>query len=48
MTESEIRVLLNDIETVYAVGTRLKDIDTESEKLAQIQILRWILSDKYE
>lgn len=48
MSERDIRVLLSDIETVYAVGIRLKDIDTEREKLAQIELLRWILSDNHE
>jgi|TARA_R110002051_G_C8484587_1_gene462194 hypothetical protein len=43
MNEKEIRVLLQDIKTVYAVGTRIKDIDTANEKKAQIEILEWIL-----
>lgn len=44
-SEYHIRVLLNDILTVYEVGIRLKDIDTLSEKKAQIDLLNWILND---
>jgi len=43
MTEEEIITLLEDIKTVLAVGQRLNDIETESEKRAQIDILEWIL-----
>ena len=42
-TEAEIMSLLIDIETVLGVGQRLNDIPTESEKKAQIDILKWIL-----
>ena len=42
-TEEEIISLLNDITIVYEVGLRLKDTETESEKKAQIDILKWIL-----
>ena len=49
MSEEKIRVLLQDIKTVHAVGTRLGDIDTSSEKMAQIEILEWILdSNKHQ
>jgi hypothetical protein len=43
MNEKDIRVLLQDIKTVYAVGTRMGNIETASEKKAQIEILEWIL-----
>ena len=42
-TEKEIWSLLEDIETVLAVGQRLNDIETEDEKKAQIDVLKWIL-----
>ena len=43
MNEKDIRILLQDIKTVYAVGTRMGNIETASEKKAQIEILEWIL-----
>ncbi len=44
-TEKQIRVLLSDIETVVAVGLRENDLDSKCAKIAQIEIIRWILED---
>ena len=44
MSEDRIRKLLEDIKTVYEVGYLKDDLDTESEKWGQIEILEWILS----
>jgi|TARA_R100000963_G_C4566334_1_gene53032 hypothetical protein len=43
MTEEQIETLLEDIKTVYEVGIRMGDIDTRSEKRAQIDLLEWVL-----
>lgn len=48
MNEHQLRILLHDIETVVAVGIRLNDIDTLSEKKAQIDLIKWILLTNYE
>ena len=44
MNEEKIKVLLDDIRTVYMVGYFKEDLTTEAEKWGQIQILEWILS----
>jgi len=44
MTEEQIIVLLNDLETVQAVGDRIEPDDMNHVmKQAQIDILKWIL-----
>jgi hypothetical protein len=43
MTEKQIRSLLHDIEVAYEVGYVKDDLESECEKYAQIEILRWIL-----
>jgi len=46
MTEKQIRVLLSDLRSVYAVGYFRNDLDSESEKWSQIEMLEYILSHK--
>ena len=46
ITEKKIRILLDDIKSVYLVGYFKKDLTTEAEKWGQIQILEYILSQK--
>jgi len=46
MSEEQIRVLLQDIKTVYMVGYFKEDLDTEAEKWGQIEILEHILGSK--
>jgi len=44
MTEEQIIVLLNDLETVQTVGDRIEPDDmNHAMKQAQIDILKWIL-----
>jgi|TARA_R110000765_G_scaffold340919_1_gene430982 hypothetical protein len=44
MTDKQIRVLLQDLETVMDVGDRLEPNDiTHAIKQAQIDILKWVL-----
>ena len=44
MTEEQIITLLQDIETVMAVGDRLEpDEVTHAIKQAQIDMLKWVL-----
>tara|TARA_R100000951_G_scaffold94535_1_gene83289 strand:- start:4 stop:144 length:141 start_codon:yes stop_codon:yes gene_type:complete len=44
MTEEQIITLLQDLETVMAVGDRLEPDDiTHAIKQAQIDILKWVL-----
>jgi len=44
MTEEQITVLLEDLETVMAVGDRIEPDDiSHSIKQAQIDILKWVL-----
>lgn len=44
MTEEQIIVLLNDLETVQAIGDRIEPDDmNHAMKQAQIDILKWIL-----
>ena len=44
ISEEKIKILLEDIKTVYMVGYFKGDLTTEAEKWGQIQILEWILS----
>ena len=44
MPEDKIKILLEDIKSVYLVGYFKDDLTTEAEKWGQIQILEWILS----
>ena len=44
MNENEIKILLEDIKSVYLVGYFKNDLTTEAEKWGQIQILELILS----
>ncbi len=46
ITEEKIRILLEDIKSVYLVGYFKEDLTTEAEKWGQIQILEYILSQK--
>tara|TARA_R100001377_G_scaffold4038_1_gene2327 strand:+ start:537 stop:677 length:141 start_codon:yes stop_codon:yes gene_type:complete len=44
MTEEQITVLLEDLETVMAVGDRIEPDDiSHAIKQAQIDILKWVL-----
>lgn len=44
MNEEQIKILLEDIKSVYMVGYFKEDLTTEAEKWGQIQILEHILS----
>ena len=44
MNEDQIRILLQDIKTVYMVGYFKDDLTTEAEKWGQIEILQQVLS----
>ena len=44
ISEEKIKILLEDIKSVYLVGYFKNDLTTEAEKWGQIQILEWILS----
>jgi len=44
MSEKQIRVLLSDLRSVYAIGYFRNDLDSESEKWSQIEMLEYILS----
>lgn len=44
MSEEKIKILLEDIMSQYMVGYLRDDLDYESEKYGQIEILEWILS----
>ena len=46
ISEEKVRVLLEDIKSVYLVGYFKKDLTTEAEKWGQIQILEYILSQE--
>jgi len=46
ISEEKIKVLLEDIKTVYLVGYFKDDLTTEAEKWGQIQILEYILSNR--
>ena len=45
MSENQIKILLEDIKSVYSVGYFKDDLTTEAEKWGQIQILEYILSE---
>ena len=44
ISEEKIRILLEDIRSVYTVGYFKDDLTTEAEKWGQIQILEYILT----
>jgi hypothetical protein len=44
MNEKQIRILLSDLRSVYAIGYFKDDLDSESEKWSQIEMLEHILS----
>ena len=44
MNEDQIRILLQDIKTVYMVGYFKDDLTTEAEKWGQIEIIEQILN----
>jgi len=46
MSEKQIKVLLSDIRSVYAIGYFKDDLTTEAEKWAQMEILEHILETK--
>ena len=46
LTEEQIKILLQDIKSVYMVGYFKEDLTTEAEKWGQIQILEFILSNR--
>ncbi len=46
MSENQIKILLEDIKSVYSVGYSKDDLDTEAEKWGQIEILEQILASK--
>ena len=46
ISEKKIRILLEDIKTVYLVGYFKDDLTTEAEKWGQIEILERILLDE--
>jgi len=46
MNEKQIKTLLEDIRSVYAIGYFKNDLNTESEKWAQMEILEYVLSKK--
>ena len=46
MSEKQIKVLLSDIRSVYAIGYFNDDLTTEAEKWAQMEILEQILAAK--
>ncbi len=48
MNEEQIKILLEDIKSVYMVGYFKKDLTTEAEKWGQIQILEFILMQNTE
>jgi len=45
ISEEKIKILLEDIKSVYTVGYFKDDLTTEAEKWGQIQILEYILSE---
>lgn len=47
MNEKLIKILLDDLYTVYMVGYQREDLDTEAEKWGQIQILEYILDSRF-
>lgn len=43
-SEEQVKKLLEDLKTSYLVGYFKDDLDTESQRWGQIQVLEWILS----
>jgi len=46
ISEEKIKILLEDLKTVYLVGYFKDDLTTEAEKWGQIEILERILLDE--
>jgi hypothetical protein len=46
ISEEKIKILLEDIKSVYMVGYFKDDLTTEAEKWGQIEILEYILLRK--
>ena len=46
MSENQIKILLEDIKSVYTVGYFKDDLATEAEKWGQIEIIEQILASK--
>ena len=46
ISEEKIKILLEDIKSVYTVGYFKDDLTTEAEKWGQIEILEQILASK--
>jgi len=46
MSENQIKILLEDIKSVYTIGYFKDDLTTEAEKWGQIEILEQILATK--
>ena len=46
MSENQIKILLEDLKSVYTVGYFKNDLTTEAEKWGQIEILEQILASK--
>ena len=46
MSENQIKILLEDIKSVYTIGYSKEDLNTEAEKWGQIEILEQILGLK--
>jgi hypothetical protein len=46
MSEKQVRILLDDIRSVYAIGYFRDDLSTEAEKWAQMEVLEQILEQK--
>ena len=44
MSENQIKILLQDIKSVYMIGYFNDDLTTEAEKWGQMEILEQILS----
>jgi hypothetical protein len=46
MSETQIKILLEDIKSVYTTGYFKDDLTTEAEKWGQIEILEQVLASK--
>ena len=46
ISEEKIKILLEDIKSVYTIGYSKDDLTTEAEKWGQIEILEQILCSK--
>ena len=44
MSENQIKILLEDIKSVYMIGYFKDDLSTEAEKWGQIEILEQVLT----